>query len=202
MPIAELRYAQNRRKLDVAARLIDFEARTGTIRELTGLSDSRIRWLSRDCGTDGRRCGRTRHRGASPHSVITLLGKSRARNEAATLVGLCHLMGLLPAQSDHGHGPQGLLRAEKLCDAYWTFRYLLPRATISFEHMMLLLTEAVKAEEMAVTCCSSCKALLVSDALALNSKFCAHCDELDSTHMGMATTTRHRNVADVSANYK
>ena len=45
MRISEQRYTKERRVLDVATRLIDFEARTGTIRELTGMVDGRIRSL-------------------------------------------------------------------------------------------------------------------------------------------------------------
>ena len=107
MRISEQRYTRDRRALDVAARLIDFEARTGTIRELTGLADGSIRSLSKACGIDSR-SPKLRHRGASPRKVNNLLGKARPRNEAAALLGLCQLMGLSDrheAGPDPGEGP-------------------------------------------------------------------------------------------------
>ena len=85
MRISDQRYAKDRRALDVAARLIDFEARTNTIRKLTGLADGRIRNLSKACGVNGRSGTRLRHRGASPHCVAALLGKVRLKNEAYSL---------------------------------------------------------------------------------------------------------------------
>ena len=202
MLVPELRYTRNRRVLDVAARLIDFEARTGTIRELTGLTDSRIRSLSKECGVDGQSGGKTRHRGASPHSVSSILGKPRTRNEAATLLSLCRLMGLMSGQISSGAdlGMNRLSRAERLCDVFWTFRYLLPQAAISFEHMLLLLSSAAKAEDMAIINCADCTALVVVDALSLYDNLCLHCRS-DESLKEASSKASYRCVAEESAAY-
>jgi hypothetical protein len=179
MRISEHRYNRDRRTFEVAARLIDFEARTSTIRKLTGLSDDRIRSLSKECGVDGRSTSKQRHRGASPSSVNSILGKPRVRNEAGALLGLCQLMGVT-ASSGHQDAERrstDISRAQRLCDAFWTFRHLLPQASISFEHMLLLLSETAKGWEMAGTHCSDCNALVVVDARSLYDSQCPRCSE-------------------------
>ncbi len=176
MRISDERYTKDRRALDVAAMLVEFEARTGTIRRLTGLTDDRIRKLSRACGAGGHSETHRRHRGRSPQRVTHILGKTRTRSEASTLLGLCRLMGVTPAMATATErGPDRVLRAERLCDAYWTFRSLLPEATLSFEHLLLLLSEVEKSEEMTSTYCRSCNAVLVVDMLSLHASRCPHC---------------------------
>lgn len=178
MRISEERYSRDRRALDVAARLIGFEARTGTIRRLTGLTDDRIRKLSRSCGVGGRSGTCRRHRGKSPQRVTFILGKSRSRTEAATLLGLCRLMGVTPEMATAPQfGSDRVLKAERLCDAYWTFQSLLPEAALSFEHLLLLLSEVEKSQELTSTLCRSCNAVLVVDLLSLRGNRCAHCIE-------------------------
>jgi hypothetical protein len=204
MRISEQRYSRDRRALDVAVRLIDFEARTSTIRELTGLSDDRIRKLSKDCGVDGYPGRRRRHRGASPRRVSCVLGRPRSKNEAAALIGLCQLMGVTTQVRDCApdHAPNRVARAERLCDAFWTFRYLLPQAGISFEHMLLLLTEAARGEEMATTHCTGCKALLVVDMLSLYSSLCPHCTEQAPMNHRSVSFAPLRCVAEESPAYR
>jgi hypothetical protein len=177
MRISEHRYTRDRRAFEVATRLIDFEARTSTIRGLTGLSDDRIRSLSKECGVDGRSSSKQRRRGASPSSVGVLLGKPRLRDEAGALLSLCRLMGLtaMSGIDDPERRSTDVSNAERLCDAYWTFRYLLPEASISFEHMLLLLSETAKGGELAATHCSDCHALFVVDALSLYDCVCPRC---------------------------
>lgn len=185
MRVSDGRYAKDRRALDVAARLIDFEARTSTIRRLTGLADTRIRSLSKACGVDGQAGAgaRVRHRGSSPRRLSNLLGKDPSRSEAAALLAICKLMGVAHASepgSERGWSRVG--RAEGLCDAYWTFRYLLPEASIGFEHMLLLLSEAAKGEDVSTTHCKGCRAFLVVDALSLYRRLCTYCSASPRTY--------------------
>jgi hypothetical protein len=202
MRISEQRYARDRRALDVAARLIDFEARTGTIRELTGLADGSIRSLSKACG-EGQSLPRLRHRGASPRRVNTLLGKVRLKNEAAALLGLCQLMGITqPQEPSSDRALTRVARAERLCDAFWTFRYLLPEASISFEHMLLLLSEAARGEDLATAHCPDCAALLVVDPLSLLKSRCTHCTELAADWHNPEAFTQYRKVAEDLSAYR
>ncbi len=178
MRISEERYTRDRRALDVALRLIDFEARTGTIRTLTGLGDGQIRSLTRDSTRAGASGNCRRHRGKAPTDVKHILGKSRSRSEAATLLGLCQLMGVKPEDvREPGPGANRVSRAERLCDVYWTFSTLIPSATLTFEHFLILLTEVGKSLEMSSTHCRSCNALQIADRLSLRANRCPHCAE-------------------------
>lgn len=203
MRISEQRYNRDRRALDLAARLVEFEVRTGTIRQLTGLSEGRIRSLYRACGADGRPVGRPRHRGAPPHSVSSLLAKSRAKDEVSALLALCQLMGVMAKvrQPDADRTMSRLTRAERVCDAFWTFRYLLPEATIGFEHMLLLLGAAEKGEEIGIAECGACRAFLVVDALAAYSRLCSGCDSGSVDLRSSAEQVRYRCVAEEAAAY-
>jgi hypothetical protein len=202
MRISEQRYSRDRRALDVATRLIDFEARTGTIRSLTGLADDRIRKLSKTCGTEGRATAAPRHRGSSPRRVSHLLGKSQSK-EAAALLGVCQLMGITSdTRNPEGDpGSSRIARAEQLCDAFWTFRYLLPQASISFELMLLLLSEVAKREEMAATNCPNCKALVVVDILSLYDSQCPHCAEFAPMARRSRSVSPYRCVAEEAPAY-
>ncbi len=204
MRVSEQRYARDSRALDVAARLIDFEVRTRTIRELTGLPDARIRSLSKACGGNGGSGPRPRHRGASPYRVNLLLAKARPKDEAAALLGLCLLMGLAPESSDSGttRALADIARAERLCDAYWTFRYLLPEACIGFEQMLLVLSTAAKGEELATTHCQDCRALLVVDPLSPYSELCPQCGGEEPAELKLMDFLPVRRVAEESATYR
>lgn len=203
MRVSEQRYAEDRRALDVAVRLIGFEARTGTIRELTGMSDTRIRTLSKECGSKDGSDRPLRHRGASPHNVSYVLGKARSRNEGAALLGLCQLMGISSVHPGNctGHVSDSLSHAERLCDVFWTFRYLIPEASIGFEHMLLLLSEAAKGEELATAHCEGCNALLLVDLLSLHSAPCPHCAVDAPANIRTAETMQYLRVAEESPAY-
>lgn len=203
MRVSDQRYAKDRLTYDVAVRLIDFEARTGTIRELTGLADFRIRNLTKACGFDGRSGRIRRHRGAPPRCLGTILGKPSLKQEAAALLGLCQLMGVTNQEE---HTPDlawnRIARVERLCDAYWTFRYLLPEATISFEHMLLLLSEADRGVELATAECGSCDALMVVDRLAVQERLCCHCEAEGTASYRTRTDAPTLRVAEEPAGYR
>jgi hypothetical protein len=177
MRISEHRYNKDRLAIDVAARLIDFEVRTSTIQELTGLSPDRIRSLSKECGVDGSSTAKQRHRGRSPGTVKSILGIPRVRDEAGPLLALCQLMGVPANHYGANHRSTDVSRAQRLCDVFWTFRYLLPQARISFEHMLLLLSKTAAGGEMAGAHCVECNALIVVDALSLYDSRCSRCTE-------------------------
>lgn len=178
MRISEERYTRERGALDVAMRLIDFEARTGTIRALTGLGDGQIRSLARDSTRIGASGNCRRHRGKAPTDAKHILGKTRSRDEAAMLLGLCQLMGVGPEDArEPERGANRIARAERLCDVYWTFRSLLRSATLSFEHFLLMLTELNKGVEINSTHCRSCSAVQIADQLSLRANRCPHCVE-------------------------
>lgn len=193
MRISEQRYTADRRALDVATRLLAAEARTGTIRQYTGLTPDRIRALSREYSRAGLGMP-ARRRGAAPHTLRCLLGRPQLRIEADGLLGLCLLMGVQPRRDDAAsfRGNGGLSRAEQLCDAFWTFRYLFPGTSIGFEHMLLLLAESAGGGEAALIPCRRCKALTVIDRCEIYSYACLRCTSAAPNETGLRSGRRSR----------
>jgi hypothetical protein len=177
MRIYDDRYSRDQRRLHVALRFIRHEARTRTIRTWTGLSDDRIRKLYRSYSGQLRGIPLTRHRGKSPQQAGHFTRTARARREAALLASLYRLAGALPGQPEAVPARElpGLQRGELLCQSYEAFRALLPEAGLSFEHAVCLLTALARGDELRVTGCRDCGALLVSDRWALHAPRCAVC---------------------------
>jgi hypothetical protein len=177
MRISDDRYSRDRSRLDVAMQFIRHEARTHTIRLWTGLSDDRIRKLYRSYLCDSRAKPVIRHRGKSPQQAGFFMRSTRARQETALLASLCCLVGALPAEPAPellGTLPS-LIRGELLCHAFAVFRSLLPDSMITFEHAVFLLTALVRGDELMLSACRECSAVLIIDRWSLRAPRCALC---------------------------
>ncbi len=180
MRIHEDRYSRDRRRFEVAMRFIQHEARTHTIRAWTGLSDDRIRKLYRSYARDVGGTRPVRHRGKSPQQSAFFLRSARARDESALLASLCRLTGALPtAAAPPGRaaarGLEGLQRGELLCQAYEIYRAQHPSALLSFEHAVFLLGALWRGEELMLSACRDCNAVLVADRWSLRAPLCGVC---------------------------
>jgi hypothetical protein len=177
MRISDDRYSRDRSRFDVAMLFIRNEARTHTIRLWTGLSDDRIRKLYRSylCGAHAKPL--IRHRGKSPQQAGFFMRSARSRQEAALLASLCCLVGALPGEP----APEllatlpSLGRGELLCHAYTVYCSLLPETMISFEHAVLLLTALVRGDELVLSACRECSAVLIIDRWSLRAPRCVLC---------------------------
>jgi hypothetical protein len=176
MRIYDDRYSRERLRFHVALQFIRLEARTQTIRRWTGLTDDRIRKLYRSYLADGPR-PLPRHRGKSPHRAALFLRSARARRESALLASLYRLLGALPELrgADATLALPSLRRAQRLCQAYDTYRSLLPDGLLSFEHAVFLLSTLAQGAELACGSCRDCRALLVIDRWALPPALCELC---------------------------
>jgi hypothetical protein len=172
MRIHDDRYSRDLRRFEVAMRFIQHEARTHTIRSWTGLTDDRIRKLYRTYLQDCPVAAPVRHRGKSPQQAGFFTRSARARQESALLASLCRLIGALP-----GHLP-GLNRGELLCQAYESYRALIPEPLISFEHAVFLLSALARGDELALAACRDCSAVLVTDRWAMRAPRCIVCAPL------------------------
>jgi hypothetical protein len=175
MRIYDDRYTRERLRFHVALRFIRLEARTQTIRRWTGLTDDRIRKLYRSYLTEGPRL-LPRHRGKSPHRAALFLRSTRARRDSALLASLCRLLGALPER----RGAEGALlpslrRAQLLCQAYETYRGLVPDGLLSFEHAVFLLSTLAGGNELTCSHCRDCRALVVIDRWSLSPALCELC---------------------------
>ncbi|MBS0367387.1 MAG: hypothetical protein JSR67_16355 [Proteobacteria bacterium] len=188
MRICDDRYHRERLRMELALRFLRHEARTQTIRAWTGLSDDRIRKLYRSYLDHARRY-LPRHRGKSPHQVTYFSRSLRLQDETATLASVLSLLGVLPGPAAAGGTavqsaptPQAcpdaapaLGRGELLCQAFEVYRALLPAAQISFEHAVFLASALTRADQLRLSDCERCGALMVTERLSLRRAQCHHC---------------------------
>jgi hypothetical protein len=179
MRISDDRYSRDRERYDLALRFIDLEARTQTIRTWTGLSDDRIRKLYRSYSGSGRKIV-TRHRGRSPRVTSFFVRSARMRQETALLVTMCYLYEVMPhgRLADPPRDLPGLRRGLALCQAFETYRRLIPSARISFEHAVFLVLALAVGEEIQSIRCEECSALTILDRCSPAVPRCLACDAL------------------------
>lgn len=173
MRISQDRYQHERKRMELALRMLRHEARTQTIRGYTGLSDDRIRKLYRSYMGDARR-EHPRHRGKSPHQVAYFT-RSLRREETALLASVLSLLGALPSAPVRADADTALLRGELLCQGFEAYRQLLPSAQISFEHAYFLTNSLLSGELLRLGNCSECGCLTVTERLPLRATRCQHC---------------------------
>jgi Flagellar transcriptional activator (FlhC) len=178
MRVTDDRYTRDRQRLDLAVRMIRHEARTGTIRHWTGLSDDRIRKLYRTYlqHTAAHPC---RHRGKPPRQVSYFLRNRETRRQSALLGGLFGLIGLLgcdDAEPRARDGASAMHWGDRFCRVYETYLALEHARLISFEHACYLLQVLERRAELALDECPSCQSLMVVDTLRVRDRRCAFCE--------------------------
>jgi hypothetical protein len=176
MRISEDRYSRERLCLQLALRFLEHEARTQTIRTWTGLSDDRIRKLYRSYMTRASRYV-PRHRGKSPHQVAYFARSIRVQQETVWLASLLSLLGVIPPEpcTDGTHAPPSVARGELLCQAFETYREMVPSSQISFEHAVFLATTLSRGEQLRLGGCTDCGSLVVTERFPIRDKRCHHC---------------------------
>lgn len=70
-----------------------------------------------------------------------------------------------------------LARGELLCQAFEVYQQLMPSHGISFEHAVFLVTALARGDELVLSNCSGCGALIVSDRAIYRAPSCLHCEE-------------------------
>jgi hypothetical protein len=181
MRITDDRYTQDRLRLDLAIRMIRHEARTGTIRRWTGLTDDRIRKLFRTYVEREATTPVKRHRGSAPRQVRYFLRNPETRRQAAQLAGLYTQLGLLatPApdrRASAGQPPRSVQSGELFCCIFETYQSFERPGRISFEHAYYLLHALRRRAELRVGECPTCQALVLVDALKLKRRRCTFCE--------------------------
>ncbi len=173
MRITDGRYDRDRLRLSVAFRLINFEARTRTIRDATQLSDDRIRKLYRDYVKSEPGTRIRRRRGKSPRQMSFFRRSPEHELQAATLGSMMRSCGLLAKRSP----PQALslIEVDRLCDVYASHRELCSTRLISFEHAWYLRQVLARNDEWVLTRCRDCRCLWIRDMLDLLPEVCVVC---------------------------
>ena len=178
MRISDDRYSRDRLRLDLALRFIRHEARTHTIRAWTGLTDDRVRKLYRSYLFDTPDQV-PRHRGKSPRQASFFLRSPRIQHETAVLASLLCLFGVVPSRitADSVRRLPSVSRGALLCQAFEAYRALIPDSPITFEHAVFLLTAVVRGEELKLSRCTICGALVVVSTLSSEEARCAQCND-------------------------
>ena len=184
MRVSDDRYTRDRRKYDLALRLIRHEARTLTIRQWTGLSDDRIRKLYRSYVLEQDSRGVLRHRGKSPRQAAFFFRNPELNFQAAQLASLFLMYGLVGC---NGRGVEPRYRVGSLesgallCGAFEAYQEMHQPAGISFEHAWFLLLAIARHDEVGIARCTLCGGVRVRDLLARHKLACGNCDgALDS----------------------
>lgn len=178
MRVTDDRYNRDRLRLELALRLIGHEARTQTIRRWTGLSDDRIRKLFRAYIRPS--AGVRRRRGKSPQQSAFFVRSGAGAEDAHALAAMLLLFGVIaapaPAQAQAGAAPHSLARGRLLCEAFETYRRIVPRPAIDFEHAVYLAAALQRGQELQLRWCGVCDAVNVTEHTALRTLSCRACD--------------------------
>ena len=181
MRATDNRYAGERERFDLAIRMIEHEARTGTIRLCTGFTEDRIRkiYASYFPGHDTVR----RRRGKSPSQIGPFLSSARRQGEASLLTGLFVHTGLVQLDADsralRAGADAGVAMGRKLCESFEAYLTLHPEPQLSFEWAWNLYRCLVSRHELRLTWCSLCEGPYVQDAYALDYERCPFCEVKD-----------------------
>ncbi len=186
MRLTDDRYAAERSQFELALRMIRHEARTGTIRDCTGLSDDRIRKLYatyfRDTGISDVR----RRRGKSPRQIALFVKNATYQLQATTLIALFCAGLLLRVDDDnkvHACWPRPDVEfGHRVCRAFETYLLLHDEPLLNFEWAWNLLQSITCNDELSLAVCSACRARYVQDAYALDLKTCPAC-EIEAHHL-------------------
>jgi hypothetical protein len=169
------RYRGEQAKFELALRMIGLEARTGTIRYWTGLSDDRIRKLYSSYFKFGGKPVR-RRRGRSPTQIGPLVRNPRRALESGVLANLLITQGLLHgADAEQPKLRNNIDLGHRFCESFETYRLLVPRPLLSFEWGWNLLLSMRRGEELGLTHCPHCAICYITDLLALPRNACPGC---------------------------
>lgn len=169
------RYRGEQGRFDLAVRMIGHEARTGTIRYWTGLSDDRIRKLytSYFKFNDG---AVRRRRGKSPTLVAPLVDSPLRTLESGVLTNLLAINGLCAIDGMTRPPLRNNIRlGHRFCECYETYRGLVANPSFSFEWCWNLLVSIRRGEELGLMRCETCRTCYVYDLLAIPGASCPVC---------------------------
>lgn len=179
MRVTDDRYRSEKAKFDLAMRMIGHEARTGTIRYWTGLSDDRIRKLYTTYFKFGGGTAVRRRRGRSPSQIAPLVRTPNRALESGVFANLLLSNGLVSLERPPGPRLEGNIDlGHRFCECFETYRLLVPRALLSFEWGWNLLTSLRRGDELGIAHCDRCSVGYVYDLLALPRAGCPACQML------------------------
>ncbi|MEE8542292.1 MAG: hypothetical protein V3S94_00370 [Gammaproteobacteria bacterium] len=180
MRATDNRYRGERARFELAMRMIQHEARTGTIRFFTGLSDDRIRKLYTSYFKYDEATAVKRRRGKSPTQIAPLIQTPERTLESGVFVSLLRANGLLSVDDPPGPPLKGSVDlGHRFCQCYETHLLVVPEPVLSFEWGWNLLLGIRRGDELGITRCEECSMSYLYDLLALPRGACPACLSLD-----------------------
>ncbi len=169
------RYRGEQAKFDLARRMIKHEARTGTIRYVTGLHDDRIRKLYTTYFKFGTAPVK-RKRGRSPTRIGPLVRTPLRALESGVFANMLLANALLSLEQPPGPNLKGNIDlGHRFCECFDSFEELIPRHSLSFEWGWNLLMSMRRGDELGIARCTECKVCYVFDLLSLPRSVCPAC---------------------------
>jgi hypothetical protein len=190
-------YRDERRRTELALRMIGHEARTCTIKLCTGLSDDRIRRLVGRCAND---CGQAirRQRGKSPTRTGIFVRNSTNQCEATTLAFLLLSCDVLQLQPDGGlvtAVPEASLEyGLRFCLAFETYAALHRKPHFCFERAWGMARALQRGDELVLMDCVACAGVYLHHLLEPDEGRCPCC-----RLKGVATRRSAHAVGDLAA---
>lgn len=175
MRVTDNRYRAEQDRFELALRMIRHEARTGTIRYWTGLSDDRIRKLYSSYFKYSNLSVK-RRRGKSPMQVSPLIQSPGRALESGLCANLMMANGLLSASEPPGPRLKNNVDlGHRFCQCFEYYRTLINKPTFSFEWTWNLLVSIRRGDELGFSRCWDCGTSYVCDLLAIPRRGCPAC---------------------------
>lgn len=196
-------YLDERRRTELALRMIGHEARTCTIKNCTGLSDDRIRRLYGRYFKDDTRAIR-RQRGKSPSRTSVYVRSPVKQCEATTLALLllaCDVLSLTPEGSMAPCVPENSLEhGLRFCTAFETYVSVHREPHFCFERAFGLYRALARGDELVLMDCVACAGIYVHHVLEPDEGRCPCCrlkgvETRRSPHAVGDLATRRRHAA-------
>ena len=168
------RYRGEQARFELAMRMIGHEARTGTIRFWTGLSDDRIRKLYASYFKYAGRAVR-RRRGRSPSQIAPLVRSPDRALESGVFANLLCANELLSMTGNTPLLERNVALGHRFCECFETYQAIVPRPTLTFEWGWNLLLSIRRGDELGVKRCEACGVCYIVDLLALPGRACPIC---------------------------
>jgi hypothetical protein len=179
------RYRAEQDKFELAMRMIRHEARTGTIRYWTGLSDDRIRKLYASYFKYSQSNVR-RRRGKSPTQISPLIRSPGRTLESGVFANLLLANGLISSTQPPGPSLRNNIGlGHRFCECFETYELLVSKASLSFEWGWNLLLSIRQGDELGITRCANCGMCHILDLLTVPRTECPVCSVFSATRTSL-----------------
>ena len=154
--------------------MIEHGARVRTVTQWTGLSKYRVQTLTQSYESATRT---RRKRGESPSQPAYFFKSIPLARESMALAYIALQMQAIPPAvvPDARASLPGLVRGERLMNAFELYRALLPDGLISLEYAILLITALAERRVLALGRCRSCRNVMLIDRLGRRQELCPYC---------------------------